>query len=66
MYSNILFFTLYGNFTVTLGDLYPNKFISKLVFAIQLIYTVIITLFFVNKIVDVDVEQLTKKNRNLK
>jgi hypothetical protein len=63
MYSNVFFFTFYSNFTLTLGDMYPIKFFSKFILMLQLMFTIIISLFFVNKIVDVDIKYM-EKNKN--
>jgi hypothetical protein len=57
-FINIILFTYLASFTITLNDVNVNTNTSKLFLSLQTSYSIVITLFFINNLVSLDLSEI--------
>lgn len=62
-YINTLYFTFFTNFAATIRELDYKSLISKFFGVLQLIISVTISIFFIDKIVDLDISEIKKEKK---
>jgi hypothetical protein len=60
-YMNTLIFTFFTTFAATIRELDYKSLISKFFGVLQIVYSVIIGAFFIDKVVDIDIMNINKK-----
>ena len=62
-YMNTLFFTFFTTFAATIREMDYKSLISKFFGVLQIVYSVIIGAFFIDKIVDIDITNINKNKK---
>ena len=57
-FVNIILFTYLASFTITLNDVNVNTNTSKLFLSLQTTYSIVISLFFINNLVSLDLSEI--------